>query len=58
METIRNQLKYPIGLPLPVFLKIGVKNCRYLIFMRLQKETQIDNKQKTVKVCQKTLSKP
>ena len=46
MKTIRNQLKYPIGLRLPVFLKIRIKNWRYSIFMRLQKEQQIDNKQK------------
>ena len=42
MKTIRNQLKYPIGLRLPVFLKMGTKNCRYSIFMRLQKEQQLD----------------
>ena len=46
MKTIRNQLKYHIGLRLSVFLKTGIKNGRYLIFMRLQKEQQIDNKQK------------
>ena len=57
METIRTQIKNLISLPLPVFLKMGIKNCRYSIFMRLQKEQQIDNKQKTVKFCQKTLSK-
>ena len=49
MKTIRNQLKYPIGLRLPLFLKMGFNNCRYLIFMRLQKEDIIqknDIKQK------------
>ena len=39
MKTIRNQRKYR----LQVFLKIGIKNCRYSIFMRLQKEQK--NKQ-------------
>ena len=46
MKTIRNQLKYPIGIKLPMFLKMGVNNCRNSIFMRLQKEQKIDNKQK------------
>ena len=44
MKTIVNQPKYPLGLILQVFLKMGIKNCRYSIFMRLQKEQQIDNK--------------
>ena len=38
MKTISNQLKYPIGLQLPVFLNMEIKNDRYSIFMRLQKE--------------------
>ena len=46
MKTIRNQLKFPIVLRLPVFLKTGIKNCQYSIFMLLQKEQQRDNKQK------------
>ena len=46
MKTIRNQLIYPIDLRLPVFLKMGIKNCEYSIFMRLQKEQIIYNKQK------------
>ena len=46
MKTIRNQLKYPICFQLPVFLQIGITNCRYSIFMQLQKEQRIDNKQK------------
>ena len=46
MKNIRNQLKYPIGLRLTVFLKMIFKNCRYSIFMWLQKEQQKDNKQK------------
>ena len=46
MKTIRNQLKYPIGLRLAVLLKMGIKNCWYSIFMWLQKEQQIDNKTK------------
>ena len=57
MKTIRNQQKYPIGLRLPVFLKMGIKNSRYSIFKRLQKEQQIDNKN-SVKFCRKTLLKP
>ena len=44
METIKNQLKYPIGLNFPVLLKTGIKNCGYPTFMQLQEE-QIDNKQ-------------
>ena len=46
MQTIRNQLKYPIVLQLPMFIKMGIKSFRDSIFMRLQKEQQIDNKQK------------
>ena len=46
MNTKRNQLKYPIDIQLPVFLKMRNKNCRYSIIMRLQKEQQIDNKPK------------
>ena len=46
MKNIRNQRKYPLGLNLLVFLKMGIRNCRCSIFMRLQKEQQIDNKQK------------
>ena len=45
-KTIRSQLKYPIGLQLSVFLKMGYKNCRFSFLMLLQKEQQIDNKQK------------
>ena len=47
MKTIRNKKKkHPIGLLLPVFLKMGIENCRYSIFMWLQNEQQIDSKQK------------
>ena len=46
MKTIGNQLKYPTGLRIPVFPKMGNKNCRVSIFMRFQKEQKIDNKQK------------
>ena len=38
MKTIRNHLKYPVNLRLPVILKMRTKNCRYSIFTRLQKE--------------------
>ena len=55
MKTIGKQLKYPISLRLPVFLKMEIRNCRYSIFMRLQEEQQIDNKHISVKFCQKTL---
>ena len=46
MITIRNQLKYLVALQLPVFLNMGIKNSRYSIFMLLQEEQQLDNKQK------------
>ena len=46
MKTIRNQLKYPIGLQLPMLLLKGFKNSWYSIFMQLQKEQQIDMKLK------------
>ena len=46
MKTIRNQLKYPIGLQLPMLLLKGIINSWYSVFMQLQKEQQIDNKLK------------
>ena len=46
MKTIRNQLKYPLGLNLLVLLKIGTRNSPYSIFVGLQNEQQMDNKQK------------
>ena len=46
MKTIRNQLKNPIGLQLPMLLLTGIKNSWYSTFMQLQKEEQIDNKLK------------
>ena len=46
MKTNKNQLRYPIILQLPIFWKMGIKNCRHSVFMRLQKEQQLDNKQK------------
>ena len=46
MKTTRNQLKYTNGLRLPVFEQMWIKNCRNSIFMRLQQEQHIDNKQK------------
>ena len=39
MKTIRNQLKYPVGLRLPVFVKMGIMNCLFSVFMRLQETT-------------------
>ena len=48
MKTIRNQLKYPIGLRLSLFLKTRMNYCRYSIFMRLQKEQQTDNEKKII----------
>ena len=48
MKTIRNQLKYQIGLQLPMLLYKGIKNSWYSIFMQLQKEQQTDNKQKII----------
>ena len=57
MKNIRNQLKYPVELRLTVFPEMGSKNknCWYSIFIWLQKEPQIDNKEKSVKFCQKRL---
>ena len=46
MKTIRNQLKFPIDSRVSVFLLSGIKNCRFSIFMQLQKEQKIENKQK------------
>ena len=45
MKTIRNQLKYPIGLQLPVLLYKGIKNSWYLIFYAVTKRTT--NRQQT-----------
>ena len=46
MKTIRNQLKYPIGVRLPMVLQKELTTAGIQFFMRLQKEQQIDNKQK------------
>ena len=46
MKTIRNQLKYPIVVRLPMVLPKELTTAGILFFMRLQKEQQIDNKQK------------
>ena len=46
MKSIRNQLKDLIGLQWPVLLKMWIKSSRYSQFMRLQKEQEINNKQK------------
>ena len=45
MKTNRKQQKFPIGLRLPVFLKKGIKYCRYSFLCRYKKK-QVDNKQK------------
>ena len=45
MKTIRNQLKYPIGLQLQMHLWNGIKSCRYSIFYAGTKRTT--NRQQT-----------
>ena len=45
MKTIRNQLKNPFSLQLPMLLQNEIKNCRYSSFYAAKKEN-IDNKQK------------
>ena len=45
MKTIRNQLKYPIPLQLPMLLKKGIKNSWYSIFYAVKKRTT--NRQQT-----------
>ena len=46
MKTNRNQLKYPIGLQLLMFLQTGINICPYSFFMRLKKNI----KKKTNKI--------
>ena len=45
MKTIKNQLKYPIGLQLPMLPKKGIKNSWYSIFYAVTKRTK--NRQQT-----------
>ena len=45
MKTIWNQLKYPIGLQLPMRLWNGIKNSWYSIFSAVTKRTT--NRQQT-----------
>ena len=56
MKTIRNQLKFPIGVRVRMLLLKELRTALIQLFMRLQKE-QIDKK-KSIKTWQKTLSKP
>ena len=53
MKTIRNQLKYPIGLQLPVLLWMGIKDSQYSIFYAVTNRTtnrqQIENALEAVK---------
>ena len=46
MKTIRNQLKYLIVVRSPLLQYKELRTAGSLFFMRLQKEQQIDNKQK------------
>ena len=39
MKTTRNQLKYPLGLQLPMLLLKGIKNSWYSIFYAFTKRT-------------------
>ena len=45
MKTIRYQIKYAIGLRLPMLLWKGIKSFRYLVFYELTKRTT--NRQQT-----------
>ena len=55
MKTIRNQLKYPIGLQLPKLLWKGIKNSWYSIFYAVTRRTtnrqQTKNKLKLARKC-------
>ena len=59
MKTIRNQLKYSIGLQLPIVLYKGIKNSWYSIFYAVTKRTlnrqQTKNQWKLAKKCFGTL---
>ena len=44
MKTNRNQLKYPIGLQLLMFLQTGINTCPYSFFMRLKNIKKKTNK--------------
>ena len=46
MRTIRNELKYSIGLRLKCFHERELRSVGNQFFMRLQKEQQRDNQQK------------
>ena len=46
MKTIRNELKYPIGLYYQCFYIKELRTLGIHFFMQLQKEQQTDNKQK------------
>ena len=43
MKTNRNQLKYPIDVPSPIFLEKDLGSSGVQFFMRLHKEYLIDN---------------
>ena len=55
MKTIRNQLKYHIGLELPMLLRKGIKNSWYSVFYAVTKGTtdrqQTKNQFKLARKC-------
>ena len=46
MKTIRNQVKYPKELRLPMLLQKGIRTCPMSIVYAAKKNQQKDNKQK------------
>ena len=60
MKTIRNQLKYPIGLQLRMLLCKGIKikTSSYLIFHAVEKNNKKTTKRNSTKTCHKSLSMP
>ena len=54
METIRNQLKYSIGVQLPMILQKELRTAGIQFFMRLQKEQQRQHTKNQLKLGRKS----
>ena len=58
LKTVRNQVKHPKILWLPMLLLKGVKTCTFSIFYAAKKNNKKITNKSSIKTYQKTLSKP
>ena len=53
MKTIRNQVKYPIGLRLPLLLEKGIKTCPYSVFYAAKNNNKKTTNKNQLKLARK-----